>query len=78
MSAVSVHKYYFRILIVYRHTFSIGYRFYYWSYYEHEETRNDGHYDGRSLLNRSDLYIKAKYKDMKEEISQNKISATVI
>ena len=60
---------------VYRRTFSIGYRFYYWRHYRKEETKNDGHYDGRSLLNRSELYIKAKYMCMKEELLQNRIYA---
>ena len=53
-------------------TFSIGYRFYYWNYYKHEETRHDHHYEKHKLLSRSNLYISKKYNSLKDEILYNK------
>ena len=59
------------IATVFSCTFSIGYRFYYWQYYKHDETRHDNHYIEDKLLNRSALYISKKYNDLKQEILSN-------
>ena len=59
------------IYTVFSRTFSIGYRFYYWDYYKHEETRHDGHYEQNKLLNRSALYIEKKYDNLKQELLTN-------
>ena len=67
-----VHKY--KIYIVNQLCFDIGFRFYYWNHYkdidqtyqidQHDDNQND--HGGYSP---SDLFIKRKYRNLKEEVT---------
>eukprot|EP01084_Bolivina_argentea_P034017 62923_1 len=63
---------------LHQHTFSVGYRFYYWEHYSDQHQKRDdqqlrfnvNHHGGHEKY---ELYIKAKYTNIKNEILNNKI-----
>ena len=58
-----------------RQSFSIGFTFYYWDYYQHKDHLKE-HYGNRNDLmgyRPHQLYVKAKYGSIKEEIMNNNI-----
>ena len=59
--------------VVFGCLFKIGYRFYYWQHYKHEETLGDDHYENREILTRSQLFVAPKYNTIKDEILHNKL-----
>eukprot|EP01084_Bolivina_argentea_P186755 321814_1 len=62
---------------LFRYTFNIGYRFYYWHYYRHKHDIEDQNewwnINDHSGYKIAELFIDSKYKDIKEEILNNKI-----